>query len=121
MTSTPTTTHAPPASRHSSRRVLRRIGRTLVVLVGLLVILGLVGVGYETAAEAADTRAYPPPGRLVDVGGYRLHINCMGTGSPTVIIEAGWGDWSASWNSRVQPEVARTTRVCTYDRAGMGY
>jgi pimeloyl-ACP methyl ester carboxylesterase len=58
---------------------------------------------------------------MVDVGGYRLHINCMGTGSPTVVIESGLGDWSASWSSWVQPQVAGTTRVCTYDRAGMGY
>jgi pimeloyl-ACP methyl ester carboxylesterase len=58
---------------------------------------------------------------MVDVGGYRLHINCIGTGSPTVVIDAGWGDSSASWNSWVQSPAARTTRVCTYDRAGMGY
>jgi pimeloyl-ACP methyl ester carboxylesterase len=58
---------------------------------------------------------------MVDVGGYRLHIHCLGSGSPTVVIDAGWGDWSASWSSWVQPDVAATTRVCTYDRAGMGY
>jgi pimeloyl-ACP methyl ester carboxylesterase len=81
----------------------------------------LLGAGYESMAEAADARAYPPPGQLVDVGGHRLHLNCAGTGSPTVVIEAGLGDWSASWSSRVQPEAARTTRVCTYDRAGMGW
>jgi pimeloyl-ACP methyl ester carboxylesterase len=57
----------------------------------------------------------------VDVGGYRLHINCVGTGSPTVVIEAGLGDWSTSWAGYVQPEVAKTTRVCTYDRAGLGW
>ena len=56
----------------------------------------------------------------MDVGGYRLHINCTGTGSPTVVIDAGWGDWSTAWGF-VQPEVAKTTRVCTYDRAGMGW
>jgi pimeloyl-ACP methyl ester carboxylesterase len=82
--------------------------------------LSLVGAVYESSAEASDARAYPPPGRLVDVGGYRLHINCTGMGSPTVVIEAGWGDSSASWGW-VQPEVAKTTRVCTYDRAGMGW
>jgi pimeloyl-ACP methyl ester carboxylesterase len=81
----------------------------------------LVGTWYETMAEAADVRAHPPPGQLVDVGGYRLHINCVGTGSPTVLIDAGLGDWSASWSSWVQPEAAKTTRVCTYGRAGMGY
>jgi pimeloyl-ACP methyl ester carboxylesterase len=56
----------------------------------------------------------------VDVGGYRLHINCTGEGSPTVVVESGWGDFSATWGW-VQPEVAKTTRICTYDRAGMGW
>ncbi|HET9913887.1 MAG TPA: alpha/beta hydrolase [Anaerolineales bacterium] len=89
----------------------------MAALLGLM----LVGYIYEPIAEAADAKAYPPPGQLVDVGGYRLHINCTGTGSPTVVIEAGWGDWSTSWGGYVQPEVAKTTRVCTYDRAGMGW
>ncbi len=71
-------------------------------------------------AEAADAKTYPPPGQLVDVGGHRLHINCTGTGSPTVVIVSGLGDWSTSWGV-VQPEVAKTTRVCTYDRAGLGW
>ena len=71
-------------------------------------------------AEAADAKAYPPPGKMVDVGGYRLHINCTGSGSPTVVVDTGWGDFSASW-SWVQPEVAKVTRICTYDRAGMGW
>ena len=76
---------------------------------------------YESVAEAADARAYPAPGRMIDVGGHRLHINCIGTGTPTVVIDAGWGDSSVAWSSWVQPAAARTTRVCTYDRAGMGY
>ena len=85
-------------------------------------ILGLMLLGtiYESVAEASDAKAYPPPGQLVDVGGYRLHINCTGSGSPTVVIESGWGDSSSGW-AWVQPEVAKTTRVCTYDRAGMGW
>src|SRR5215207_106820 len=120
MTPIPSTMNVPSSAWRKGRRVLRGIGRTLAALVGLIVVLGLVGMVYELAAEAADVRAYPPPGQLVDVGGYRLHINCVGTGSPTVVIDAGWGDWSGGW-SRVQPEAAKTTRVCTYDRAGMGY
>ncbi len=87
----------------------------------MIVALMLLGAVYESAVEAADVQAYPPPGQMVDVGGYRLHITCVGTGSPTVVIDAGLGDWSASWSSWVQPEVAKTTRVCTYDRAGMGW
>jgi pimeloyl-ACP methyl ester carboxylesterase len=90
-------------------------------MVAALLGLMLLGALYESFAEAADRRAYPPPGRLVDVGGYRLHINCVGTGGPTVVIEAGAGDWSATWSSWVQPGVAGTTRVCTYDRAGLGW
>ena len=121
MTPIPSTMNVPSSAWRSGRRVLRGIGRTLAALFGLIVVLGLVGAVYESAAEAADVRAYPPPGQLVDVGGYRLHINCTGTGSPTVVIDAGWGDWSASWSSWVQPEVAKTTRVCTYDHAGAGW
>jgi pimeloyl-ACP methyl ester carboxylesterase len=119
MTPLSSTLNVPSPAWRRVQRVLRAIGRTLAALVGLIVVLGLVGAVYESAAEAADVRAYLPPGQLVDVGGYRLHINCTGTGSPTVVIDAGWGDWSGGW-SRVQPEAAKTTRVCTYDRAGMG-
>lgn len=114
--------NAPQPASHpwNLGRVLRRIGKGLAVIVGLIILLGLAGAAYESAAEAADLRAYPPPGQMVDVGGYRLHIHCVGTGTPTVVIDAGWGDWSGGW-SRVQSEAAKTTRVCTYDRAGMGY
>ena len=105
------------------RSSIRRGRRAMIwlggILAGLLFLI-LVGAVTESAAEASDAKAYPPPGQMVDVGGYRLHINCTGSGSPTVVIESGWGDSSASWGW-VQPEVARTTRVCTYDRAGMGW
>ncbi len=103
-----------PKSR--GRGCLLWLGRLLVIGLGLLV----VGTIYESLAEAAAVRAYPPPGQMVDVGGYRLHINCSGTGSPTVVIDAGLSDWSTSW-SWVQPAVAKTTRICTYDRAGYGW
>jgi pimeloyl-ACP methyl ester carboxylesterase len=104
----------PPKKR--GRRFLLWLGR----IVAGLVILSLIGAVFESVSEASDTRAYPPPGQMVDVGGYRLHIYCTGTGSPTVVIDAGLGDWSTSWGF-VQPEVAKVTRVCTYDRAGMGW
>ncbi len=103
-------------SKSKGRGCLIWLGRIMVSIVGLMVI----GTLYESRSEAADAKAYPPPGELVDVGGYRLHIHCTGSGSPTVVIESGWGDFSASWGW-VQPEVAKTTRVCTYDRAGMGW
>ncbi len=103
-----------PAGR--GRRWLVRLG----FMVGAFALLLLAGAIYESASEAAEAKAFPPPGQLVDVGGYRLHLNCTGEGSPTVVIDAGLGDWSTSWGL-VQPEVAKTTRVCTYDRAGMGW
>lgn len=103
-------------SKRRGRGCLIWLGRIMVSIIGL----ALVGAIYESLAEAADAKAYPPPGEMVDVGGYRLHINCTGTGSPTVIIDAGLGDWSTGWGF-VQPEVAKTTRVCTYDRAGWAW
>ena len=57
---------------------------------------------------------------MVVVGGHRLHIDCVGQGSPTVILESGLGTMSVDW-ANVQPEVAKTTRVCAYDRAGTGW
>lgn len=76
-----------------------------------------------TKAKARLAAAYPPPGQMVDVGGYRLHINCQGAavpGSPTVVMEGGNAESCLTWAS-VQPEVAKFTRVCTYDRAGLGW
>lgn len=102
-------------ARRSRRRMLWLGG-----IVGGLLLLLLAGAIYESSSEAADARAYPPPGQMVDVGGHRLHINCKGTGSPVVVIDAGLGDWSTSWGF-VQPQVAKITRVCAYDRAGMGW
>jgi pimeloyl-ACP methyl ester carboxylesterase len=78
------------------------------------------------AAQSTQTPMAPPfepPGRLVDIGGWRLHLNCTGAsspGQPTVILEAGAGDFSAEW-SLVQPGVAKFARVCSYDRANSGW
>jgi pimeloyl-ACP methyl ester carboxylesterase len=58
---------------------------------------------------------------MVDVGEHRLHMNCIGQGSPTVVLDAGWGYTSVEWSGWAQPEVAKQTRVCAYDRAGMGW
>lgn len=104
-----------PSGRRG-RRFLLWLGR---IAAGVVVLL-LAGALFESVAEASDAKAYPPPGRLVDVGGYRLHIYCTGEGSPAVVIDAGLGDWSTAWGF-VQPEVAQTTRICTYDRAGSGW
>ena len=77
--------------------------------------------GVAALALAATGPASPnPPGKLVDLGGHRLHVNCAGKGSPTVVIENGLGDFSFDW-ILVQNKVAAFTRVCTYDRAGYAW
>jgi pimeloyl-ACP methyl ester carboxylesterase len=62
----------------------------------------------------------PPPGRLIDIGGFRLHLNCAGQGSPAVVLDAALGASSISW-SLVQPALAGVAQVCSYDRAGFGW
>jgi pimeloyl-ACP methyl ester carboxylesterase len=100
--------------------VLRAFARVVGLILALIVGLALAGATYEAIAAGGDAKAYPPPGRLIDVGGYRLHIQCEGTGSPTVVLDAGLGGMSQDWNL-VQTEMGQTTRVCAYDRAGMGW
>ena len=67
-----------------------------------------------------DPSPYLHPQRLVDIGGRRMNMYCLGRGSPAVILEAGLGDWIHTWRF-VQPAVAHKTQVCSYDRAGMGF
>ena len=93
----------------------------IISIIGLVILLLAVGtVVAGTIAKSNLARKYPAPGQLVDVGGYKMHINCVGQGSPTVILEAGLGDSSLIW-TYVQPEIAKTNRVCSYDRAGYGW
>jgi pimeloyl-ACP methyl ester carboxylesterase len=99
---------------------MRRIWRPLLGLVVVLLALAVAGAIYQAIATELAERAYPPPGQMVEVGGYSLHINCVGQGSPTVVLDGGSGEWSAQW-VRVQREVSGTIRVCAYDRAGMGW
>lgn len=82
----------------------------------ILSIAMLTAVGPLPAAE----HPFPPFGALVDIGGRRLHIHCSGEGSPAVIVENGGGSFSFDW-ALVQPELAKSTRVCTYDRAGYAW
>jgi pimeloyl-ACP methyl ester carboxylesterase len=75
------------------------------------------------AGQDLERPPHPPPGRLIDIGGWRLHLHCTGErrpGQPIVILEAGKGDFSVEW-SLVQPGVARYARVCSYDRGGDGW
>jgi pimeloyl-ACP methyl ester carboxylesterase len=94
----------------------RRIFLSVLALLVLVISTLLLG-----AKVKADLIAqYPPTGQMVDVGGYQLHIDCRGNGSPTVVMEAGLTEPSLMW-ALVQPQVSTQTRVCVYDRAGLGW
>ena len=94
--------------------------RVLIGFAGLVAVAAPAGAAYQRVATRRDLARTPAPGRLVDIDGHRLHIWCSGSGAPAVILEAGLGGSSADWGF-VQPQVGAFTKVCSYDRAGMGY
>jgi pimeloyl-ACP methyl ester carboxylesterase len=91
--------------------------RRAVLVVCFLLTPAVITLAQNTAGA---TDPGQPLGRLVDVGGRRLHLHCMGSGSPTVVIEAGASSFAIDF-ALVQPEIAKMTRVCSYDRAGSGW
>jgi pimeloyl-ACP methyl ester carboxylesterase len=118
----------PPLLLAVLARTARRVHRDLHsrtrtwVVYPMLAVYALIAVGgsYQTIRESLDRRMHVAPGRLVDVGGHRLHLSCTGFGLPTVVLESGLGETAAYWGW-IAPVVARDTRVCVYDRAGRGW
>lgn len=100
------------------KKILKIVGIALLILIGVPLIIGQV-LRWTASVE-------PPPGDLVDVGGYKLHINCVGPEGktdndlPTVVVEAGAGVSSPIYHW-IQDGVSKTTKVCVYDRAGLGW
>ena len=86
----------------------------------LLLVVSISSAVASSGGSAPADLVYARPGRLVDAGGFRLNLYCMGSGSPTVVFDSGWEDWAPAW-SKVQPQIAKWTRVCSYDRAGAGF
>jgi pimeloyl-ACP methyl ester carboxylesterase len=95
------------------RRGLKWFGIILVALV-------VLGVAYQTVATALDKGAYAPRGQLYNVNGHQIHMVCMGQGSPAVILQAGLSAESLWWH-RIQTVLSQHTRVCAYDRPGLGW
>jgi pimeloyl-ACP methyl ester carboxylesterase len=105
-----------------SRRSLRNWSRRVVLYpVFAMLVAMAMGALYQNIGEARDHAAFSMPGQLIDVGDHRLHIDCTGTGSPTVVLEAGLGENSTAMAGWVAPAVAATTRVCVYDRSGYAW
>jgi pimeloyl-ACP methyl ester carboxylesterase len=91
-----------------------------VTAFALFVTLLAGGILYQRLGLRRERAQFAAPGLMVRVGGHRLHVTCRGTGRPLVLLESGIAASSLSW-SLVQPEVAKLTRVCAYDRAGLGW
>jgi pimeloyl-ACP methyl ester carboxylesterase len=102
---------------HSLPRLAIRM--TLGALILAVLALAL-GIAFEQVERWRVVRVHPPPGLMWDVQGERLHLYCTGEGSPTVVLESGSGSGSFIWTA-VQLAIAETTRVCSYDRAGLGW
>ena len=113
--------HRLRALRGSAHRKARRISERVVLSFVILLGMPLAGTtAYNAAALRYYHAIYPPPGKLYRVDGYDMHLYCTGAGSPTLILEAGAGTGSITW-TKVQPELSKITRVCSYDRAGYGW
>ncbi len=94
--------------------------RIVLLALALLSLAILAGASYQAIAWRADDQRFRRPGRLVSAGEFRLNLYCTGQGSPAVVLESGLADSLDTWR-HVQPEIARFSRVCSYDRAGYGY
>jgi len=94
--------------------------KTLYILLPILILLPIIGMIYQDKSSKADMKYFPPLGKLFNIGGVDLHLYCSGIGSPTIILEAGWAENSLSWYS-IQEKLSETTRVCSYDRVGLGW
>ncbi len=90
------------------------------LLLGVVLAAAAVAASIHAFASRSDQAAYPAPGRMIQVGEHRLHIDCRGTGSPVVVLESGAGCSSIRWR-RVHERLAARTTVCAYDRAGLGW
>jgi pimeloyl-ACP methyl ester carboxylesterase len=101
-------------------RFKRRVGLVAKGCAAVVLIAGLSGAIYEQVGQRRDRDRLPQIGRSVDIGGRSLNIFCSGTGSPAVILDAGSGDPGYAWSS-IQPEIAKLTTACWFDRAGDGW
>jgi pimeloyl-ACP methyl ester carboxylesterase len=102
------------------RRSVSGKSRWVLTTVIAVLVLASVGATYDNLVRTGDQATVAAPGKLYDVGVHRLHLDCQGQGSPTVVLFNGLGGVSAAW-ARIAGPVAETTRVCAYDRAGQGW
>lgn len=106
------------------RSVVRKLvvwGRRVVLtIIAFTLLLMCAGAAYEAIGNWRDSRRFPQHGKTVQAGSIKLNLDCSGQGGPTVVLESGGGMPAFAW-FKVQPEVAKFTHVCSYDRAGYGW
>ncbi|RCX21581.1 pimeloyl-ACP methyl ester carboxylesterase [Fontibacillus phaseoli] len=106
--------------KHKKTSHWKKLKRGVLLMAALLLLAIGSGFAYEAIASKQSHRDYPPPGKLVDAGGYSLHLVKAGTGSPTILLEAGSGETSLSWR-QIPDELAEFATVVSYDRAGYAW
>jgi pimeloyl-ACP methyl ester carboxylesterase len=99
------------------RRITERV---LLSLVNLVCVLLAGCTAYNAVALRYYRALYPLPGKIYSVNGHDMHLYCTGEGSPTIVLESGGGNGMLKW-AKVQTALSKTTRVCSYDRAGFGW
>jgi pimeloyl-ACP methyl ester carboxylesterase len=108
---------------HVPRWIFRSRRAVVLSWLGALVLVALAGLMFEAYADAEAAREFPPPGTMVDIGGRRLHLACIGRDDPmeptVIVLASGWGNAMSA--SRVRERLANRTRVCSYDRRGQGW
>uniref|UniRef100_Q020F5 Alpha/beta hydrolase fold n=1 Tax=Solibacter usitatus (strain Ellin6076) TaxID=234267 RepID=Q020F5_SOLUE len=112
--------HTTTVVRPAPRRWGTIVKRLLLGFILLIAIVLTCTTAYEWWAFRHYRASFPAPGRLYPVDGVNMHLYCTGTGAPTVVLESGLGDDARVWG-KVQPELSKLTRVCSYDRAGLGW
>ena len=106
--------------RSKPKTIISWVFQTAGAIIIVIILFGGIGRVYQSTAEARDQKQYPPPGQMIDMDGYQLHLYCTGQGSPTVVLESGLAGPALEW-ALVQQKLEKTTRVCSYDRAGLGW
>jgi pimeloyl-ACP methyl ester carboxylesterase len=106
--------------RQSIRIALRRLAQIGLAFIAGALALMCAGAIYEAVGNRVDVRRFPQRGKSFQAGPVKLNLDCTGKGDITVVLDSGMGGPALDW-ILVQPEVAKFTRVCSYDRAGYGW
>ena len=109
-----------PRAGQTKGTAFRQLRWVALLATGIVLLLAASGISYQAIEAREDARRFHQVGNSVDVGGYDLNIDCIGKGSPTVVLVSGLGVPASGWRL-VQPGIASFTRVCSYDRAGYGW